>query len=95
MKCFRLILCCYPFLLISSLLAAQSSGPPVAHRDNVQETLHGVAITDPYRWLEDQNSPPTRAWIDAENAYTHKLLDAWPGRAMVEHRACGCPVPRG
>ena len=87
MKIFRLTPLCFLLITLSSLVTAQTSGAPVAHRDNTQETLHGVTITDPYRWLEDQNSPETRAWIDAENAYTHKLLDAWPGRAKVEQRA--------
>lgn len=60
--------------------------PPPTRRDNVQETLHGVTISDPYRWLEDQNSPETRAWITQQNEYTHTLLDAWPGRARLEKR---------
>ena len=32
----------------------------------VTETIHGVTITDPYRWLEDQNAPATREWLDAQ-----------------------------
>src|SRR5215831_14866209 len=60
--------------------------PPVTRQDNVAEVLHGVSVSDPYRWLEDQNSPETRAWIEAENAYTHSLLDNWPGRAAVSKR---------
>jgi prolyl oligopeptidase len=64
----------------------QKQGPPPARREDVQETLHGVTITDPYRWLEDQNSPETRAWITAENAYTHTQLDSWPGRSALEKR---------
>jgi prolyl oligopeptidase len=34
-----------------------------------------IAVTDPYRWLEDANSPATRAFITAQNAYTQKYLD--------------------
>jgi prolyl oligopeptidase len=45
-----------------------------------------VTVADPYRWLEDQNSPETRAWITQENDYTHKLLDGWPGRERLEKR---------
>jgi prolyl oligopeptidase len=60
--------------------------PPPTARRNVQETLHGVTIADPYRWLEDQQSPETRQWITAQNAYTHTLLDEWPGRAALEKR---------
>ena len=43
--------------------------------------MHGIDVPDPYRWLEDQDSPATRAWIDAENAYTRAVLDAVPDRA--------------
>jgi prolyl oligopeptidase len=64
----------------------KNQAPPVARRDNVQEVLHGVTVSDPYQWLEDQNSPETRAWITAENAYTHAQLDAWQGRSALEKR---------
>jgi len=60
--------------------------PPPTRRDDTQEVLHGVTIKDPYRWLEDQNSAETRAWIGAQNVYTHTLLDAWPGRARLQQR---------
>jgi prolyl oligopeptidase len=48
--------------------------------------IHGIEIADPYRWLEDQQSPETRAWIDAQNKYTQALLDSWPGRAALKRR---------
>jgi prolyl oligopeptidase len=85
MKLIRLVLC---FALSCASLAQtpQKTSPPPTRTDNVQETLNGVTITDPYRWLEDQNSPETRAWIDAQNAYTHSLLDQWPGRPALEKR---------
>ena len=63
--------------------SASSGGtlaPPVARQDNVKEMIHGVEIVDPYRWLEDQDSPETKAWVAAENAYTHSLLDGLPIR---------------
>lgn len=47
------------------------------------ETLHGVKITDPYRWLEDQNSPRTRAWVEGQNKRARAYLDALPGREFV------------
>src|SRR5262249_41480278 len=82
---------------------ASTPAYPAARQDNVHETLHGVDIVDPYRWLEDQASPETRAWIDAENAYTHALLDPYPGRAAIHARLTalmrvddhGVPVERG
>jgi prolyl oligopeptidase len=60
--------------------------PPVTRRDDVKETLHGVEIVDPYRWLEDQDAPETRAWIDAQNKYAHGLLDALPMRGAIRER---------
>jgi len=66
--------------------AQEHKGPPKSRTDNVTETIHGVTITDPYRWLEDQKSPETRAWIDAQNEYTQSLLGAVPGRARIKQR---------
>ena len=88
MKLIRLLIVC----LLSCAAFAQNAAPPQklspppTRTDNVQEVVNGVTITDPYRWLEDQNSPETRTWIDAQNAYTHALLDQWPGRPALEKR---------
>jgi prolyl oligopeptidase len=48
---------------------------PIAKRLDLVETLHGIQVADPYRWLEDADSPDTRAWVDAENAITRSVLD--------------------
>jgi len=60
--------------------------PPETPRIAVTETLHGQTITDPYRWLEDQDAPQTRAWIDAQNAYTQSFLGELPMRAAIRKR---------
>src|SRR5579863_871888 len=60
--------------------------PPATPRHDVQEVQHGITITDSYRWLEDQNSPETRAWITEQNNYTHSILDRLPGRDALEKR---------
>lgn len=44
--------------------------PPATEAKPVTETIHGVTLSDPYRWLEDQKSPATRAWIDQQMKYT-------------------------
>ncbi len=71
--------------LAASALAAdqQALKPPPTPVRPATDTYYGVTITDPYRWLEDQNSAETRAWIDAENAYTHKVLSQFTGRAAL------------
>ncbi len=63
-----------------------SNGPPKTRRDDVKEVLHGVEIADPYRWLEDQRSPETRAWIDAEDQYTQSILGSLAGRDRLKQR---------
>ncbi len=60
--------------------------PPKTSVNEVKELLHGTEIVDPYRWLEDQNSPETRAWIDAQNAYTDSLISKYPGREMLQQQ---------
>jgi len=65
---------------------AQNPSPPKTRTENVNEVLHGVEIVDPYRWLEDQNSPETRAWIDAQNEYTDSRLGSLPGRDEIKQR---------
>ena len=77
--------------------------PPPTEVQEVVDTLHGVEVADPYRWLEDQEAPETRAWIDAQNAYTDTVLGALPGRealravaaAVLERDAIGLPNERG
>jgi prolyl oligopeptidase len=67
-------------------LMAQTPAPPPTRQDNVKEVIHGVAIVDPYRWLEDQESEETRNWVAAQNAYTHSLLDKLPQRPAISKR---------
>jgi len=82
-----------PFLLAlvvtPSIIRTQETKqlqPPKTRTDDVKERIAGVEIADPYRWLEDQQSPETRAWINAQNKYTRAYLDIWPGRTALKRR---------
>jgi prolyl oligopeptidase len=66
--------------------AASGKCPPPTRQDDTVETIHGVPVADPYRWLEDQNSPETRSWIDAQDRCTDAALDSEPGRAQITKR---------
>lgn len=76
------------FLGIASVLTItprsfEAIRPPKTQIIPVTQTLHGVTITDNYRWLEDQNSPATRAWIAAEQKYTAGFFASGPQRADI------------
>jgi prolyl oligopeptidase len=60
--------------------------PPFSPVEPVSEVLHGVTISDRYRWLEDQDSAQTRAWLEAQTEYARAYLDAIPGRKRVHER---------
>src|SRR5882762_1234028 len=60
--------------------------PPRSAVEPVTEIFHGVSVTDPYRWLEDQDSPRTRAWIKEQTLYARTYLDSIPGRERIRKR---------
>lgn len=59
---------------------------PVARKDDVVDTYHGVRVEDPYRWLEDDNAAETRAWVEAENRVTFASLEGIPERSSISNR---------
>ncbi len=61
-------------------------GYPSARRLDLAETLHGYAVADPYRWLEDAASDESRAWSAAQDDLCRTTLDALPGRDQVRMR---------
>ncbi|TMB01961.1 MAG: S9 family peptidase, partial [Deltaproteobacteria bacterium] len=59
--------------------------PPTRRAESV-ETLHGVRVPDPYRWLEDEKSPEVQAWMDAQDGFTRAHLRGLPGRDAIARR---------
>lgn len=92
-------------VLLAATPAARSAPPPYppSRVAVVSDTLHGIVIEDPYRWLEDQEGPETRAWIEAQNRYRETLMADVPGRDGIRSRltevmvtgSTGVPVERG
>ncbi len=81
--------------LLATVAAATAASPPTTEVQPVRETLHGVEIVDPYRWLEGSAGLETAkadaaldarvaAWTDAQNAYGRSVLDGLPGRKEIE-----------
>jgi len=59
---------------------------PLTRKTNVVDDYHGVKVADPYRWLEDDNSPETKAWVQAENKVTFGYLERIPERLAIKER---------
>ena len=62
-----------------------------AEKENVvKEMIHGVEISDPYRWLEGDEkgmaTEETRKWTQEQNKRTRDVLDHLPGREKLEKR---------
>lgn len=59
---------------------------PDAERTDVTDNYHGTVVADPYRWLEDDNSDATAAWVAAENEVTYDYLSQIPFRNAIRDR---------
>ncbi|MDT7541803.1 MAG: prolyl oligopeptidase [Acidobacteriota bacterium] len=73
---------------VRSLSVASTSTPayPVAHKGDTVDDYFGTKVADPYRWLEDLDSPETHAWVEAENKLTFDYLNQIPERAAIKAR---------
>jgi prolyl oligopeptidase len=59
---------------------------PLTAKTNTVDDYHGTKVTDPYRWLEDDNSPATKSWVEAENQVTFGYLEKISERAAIKQR---------
>jgi prolyl oligopeptidase len=73
-------------VLLGTSLTAEQISYPASKTVDVVDTLHGVPVPDPYRWLEDTDDPAVQEWTDQQNALTRSLLDAIPQREDVKAR---------
>jgi len=90
----------FAFVIAASLMAAVAVIPaikvasandakltyPETKKVEVVDEYFGTKVPDPYRWLEDETSPETKAWVDAQNALTFSYLDKIPYREKLKAR---------
>jgi prolyl oligopeptidase len=62
---------------------------PATPTGHVIEDYHGTSVPDPYRWLEDVDSPETLDWIKRQNELTFGWLEQVPGRDQIRERLTG------
>ena len=81
-------------LLISPIYVnAQHTSPnintmtyPKTNKIDISDTYFGNTVKDPYRWLEDDRSTETKAWVEAENLVTQNYLNRIPFRTAIKSR---------
>lgn len=81
----------YVILIIITMLIGMSScsknpfNYPDTRKQDIHDTYFGVEVNDPYRWLEDDNSPETKQWVKEQNAITFGYLAQIPFRNDIEN----------
>src|SRR6516164_3120644 len=87
----------YPFLCLFAATVAGALLPgcanvptqpkvPSTRATNQIDVYHGVTVADPYRWLEDDNSAETKAWVAEQNKITFAYLEKIPQRDAIRAR---------
>jgi len=90
MKQFSHFKLAFIILFTTSIIYAQNSNITVKYpktkKANTVDTYFGTEVQDPYRWLEDDRSAETEAWVKAENQVTFSYLDKIPYRDKLKKR---------
>ncbi len=102
---FRCVVLALSFCLLPMISTAQEARLPypTTREDAQVDDYHGQKIADPFRWLEDDNSSETAAWVEAQNKVTSTFLEAVPSRGKIKERLTklwnyerfGVPLERG
>src|SRR5882757_3674242 len=88
-----LVLCGFMFAAARLAAAAPDTGTeitsltyPPARRGTQVDDYHGVKVPDPYRWMEDIDSPETLKWVTAQGQLSREFLDSIAGRESMTQR---------
>jgi prolyl oligopeptidase len=79
--------------IIAMALMISCNGPekmkieyPQTKKGEVVDSYFGTKVPDPYRWLEDDRSEETAAWVKEQNKVTFRYLEAIPYREQIKAR---------
>ncbi|MEW6508604.1 MAG: prolyl oligopeptidase family serine peptidase [Bacteroidota bacterium] len=72
--------------LITSHIPAQSLKYPLTKKIEHTDNYHGTIVSDPYRWLEDDQSAETKKWVEIQNQLTFGYLEQIPFREKIKNR---------
>lgn len=79
------------FSIISLIVMAASLSPmkwnyPPSPKNDVVDQYFDTKVADPYRWLEEENSPKTKEWIEIQSKFAAEYLETIPFRAQIKKR---------
>ncbi len=83
-KLFTAFLICMLFAL--TVFAQTKLDYPKTKKVDQMDDYHGTKVSDPYRWLEDDNSEETKKWVEAQNKVTFGYLNTIPEREKIKKR---------
>ena len=77
---------CLLAMAATALVAQAPLTYPPTRKGDVVDDYHGTKVADPYRWLEDDHSAETAAWVEAQNKVTQAYLGQISERKAIEAR---------
>jgi prolyl oligopeptidase len=77
---------CFGLLSLPASAASRNSLYPTTRKVDQVDDYHGTKVSDPYRWLEDDNAPETKEWVEAQNKVTFAFLEDIPARGPIKER---------
>lgn len=77
---------CLIMLTNVSIGATAQLSYPITRKVDTIDNYHGTQVADPYRWLEDDNSAETKAWVEAQNKVSFGYLEQIPFREQWKNR---------
>lgn len=82
---FRSTSCVTLVVIVSFVASSQITYPPTKKVDHI-DTYHGKQVPDPYRWLEENDSPEVASWVATQNELTFGYLEKIPYRRALAER---------
>ncbi|MBD3405869.1 MAG: prolyl oligopeptidase family serine peptidase [Candidatus Lokiarchaeota archaeon] len=59
---------------------------PETRTEDIVETIHGVEVRDPYRWLEDKDNPEVKSWIEQQMKLSKKIFESFGNQEPIRER---------